>query len=311
MEEKYLNFNLKVKNLFIGLCTGIAGLPTVLRELAYRVKWVEFNFQNSKDKIVKPELIFTSDKLQNTVMLESKAGGNIEKEQHDRYCDVTKDDLRERAFIEPKCLNYVDITYVVPEYVAEKASSAFDKFSVGFPLLSISLKNIGLRKNSFSNAEVTSLFKAGLSINYEEIPCHFIPFDNESPVWIVAEKIVPIVLNFLYDNKSFFTSQEILEKLIPMWSNLSNEEKREMRQKVSKVLRISAEYEFKGFIRKNINITRRTHTDTWDIEVNPLKRKPSKRVRVWKQLQNRQKLFIERLKTGKRQSIQLDFFEDL
>ena len=134
---------------------------------------------------------------------------------------------------------------------------------------------------------------------------------DETAIFFELYKRFTRIVNFLYDNKSFFTSQEILEKLIPMWSNLSNEEKREMRQKVSKVLRISAEYEFKGFIRKNINITRRTHTDTWDIEVNPLKRKPSKRVRVWKQLQNRQKLFIERLKTGKRQSIQLDFFEDL
>ncbi len=303
-----MNFNLKIKNLFIGLCTGVAGLPTSLRDLAYKVHWIEFNFQNSKGKTVKPEIIITSDTLQNTVMLESKSGGNIEKEQYERYSDVNADDLRQRAFVKAKCVTCIDISYVVPEEAADKASGAFDSLDIKCPLIEVKADCLKLKKNKFSRVELNSVFNTGISVNYEEIPCHFIPFDNETPSWIVAEKITPILLSFLFDNKSFFTVEEILEKIIPMWEQLSDEAKRELKQSVSKVLDIAAGFEFNGFIRKNRGISQRTHTETWDVEFNPLKRSPSKRSKSWRQFQSRQKSLIERLRTGKKTEIQFEMF---
>ncbi len=306
MEKEYSNFNLKIKNLFLGLCAGAAGLPKKLRELAYTIHWIELNFENSEGKTVKPELIFFSDNLQNTVMLESKSGGNIEKEQYEKYSKVTADDLRTKAYVNRNCLEYIDTTYIVPEPVTHKAGDAFDKMGITCPLISVGLDVIKLYKNTFSREELTTLFKDGLNIKYEEIPSHFIPFDVESPKWVIAEKIVPIILAFLYENKSFFTTKDILEKIIPAWGSLGPAEQGDIEKKASEILRIAVTHEFKGFIYKNREITQRTRTVTWNVETNPLRKNPSKRSQAWKQLQNMQKAFIERLQKDKGQ---LDLFE--
>ncbi len=311
MEEQYLNFNLKVKNLFIALCRGVAGIPPVLRELDYTVIWIEHRFQNSKGDIVKPEMILSSNQLEHTMLLESKAGGNIEMEQYQRYKDVTKEDLIERAYISRNSVQKIDVTYVVPKSAVEKASNAFDELSIKNPLVSVSQDKVWLDKNEFSATKLNMQFRNGINVIYDEIPLHFIPFDNESPEWIVAEKIFPIIFKFLCDNLYIFTGEKILGEVVPMWRELGALEQREVRKLITKVLTSASKYEFKGFMRQKRDISRSTHIETWEIIKNPLRLVPSKHGRAWKQLQNLQSRFLERLRTGKGQPIQPNLFDYL
>ena len=130
MEKKYSNFNLKIKNLFIAFCRGVAGIPPVLRDLAYTVEWIEHQFQNSKNKTVKPEMILCSSEHGHTILLESKSGGNIDKDQYDRYKDVTDTDLRERAYLRPKCVENIDIAYTISEETIDKVGDTFTELKI-------------------------------------------------------------------------------------------------------------------------------------------------------------------------------------
>jgi hypothetical protein len=96
-----------------------------------------------------------------------------------------------------------------------------------------------------------------------------------------------------------------------MWRELGATEQKEMKKLILEVLRSATKYELKGFIKQKKQIERVTHTYTWEIIKNPLRRVASKRSRAWKQLQNLQNNFLERLRTGKGKPIQLELFDDL
>ena len=311
MEKKYSNFNLKIKNLFIAFCRGVAGIQPILRDLSYTVEWIEHQFQNSRNRTVKPEMILSSNELEHTILLESKLGGNIDKEQYDRYKDITNVDLKERAYLNARCVENIDITYVIPEEVIDKAADAFNELAIDSALVSIGETKTKLYKNDFKIEKLNLVFRTGIDVNYDEIPTNFIPFDVESSEWFIAEKIFPIILSFLFENKSSFTDEDILREIIPLWSDIGSNEKGEMRKKILKVLRSASKYEFKEFIKQNKDISRVTHTNTWIIIKNPLQRLPSKRSMAWRQLKNLQLNFLERLKTGRGLPIQTSLFDDL
>jgi hypothetical protein len=101
MANQSSDFNLKMLNLWIGLCRGEAGLPLDIRHLGYKHKWIELRFLNSHGEDVKPELIIASDRIGHTVLLEWKAGANTEQDQLRRYSGVDQQDLVQKVALTP------------------------------------------------------------------------------------------------------------------------------------------------------------------------------------------------------------------
>ncbi len=106
-----MRFNLKMLNLWIGLCRGVAGLPDALRKLGYEDKWIEYTFANQDIEKVCPDLIVASEQLGHTILLEFKSGANTEPDQLRRYSRVTQENLV-TAFISREAARNHDVSIV-------------------------------------------------------------------------------------------------------------------------------------------------------------------------------------------------------
>ncbi len=214
------NFNVKIINLFIALCQGCDGIIPILRNHGYSIIWIEYPFNNTNNNTVKPEIIIGSSITKNTVLIESKSGGNIEYKQYENYMAVNSEDLTQRAFIDKEKTALIDIIYVIPTECLKKTSLAFETHDIGTPLISISSDKIKREMNSFNCKELNDITDTDIDIIYSEIPMQFYPFDSESEEWLIAEKTFQIVITFFIRNKSYFTVIDILRELFTHWDDI-------------------------------------------------------------------------------------------
>jgi len=81
-------------NGMIGLCTKTRGWPSTLKDLGYKVEYIEPTFINSEGKKVNPDILFTSNKLIHALITECKGGISVEDEQLEKYSKITVDTVR-------------------------------------------------------------------------------------------------------------------------------------------------------------------------------------------------------------------------
>lgn len=300
------DINLKLLNMVIGLCKGVAGLPKDLLKLGYNVHYIEHEFRNSKNESVKPEIIIQSSHCKNTLLFEFKTGGSVDVDQLQRYSRVTQQDIQQRAYVDPQCLNTFDVVYLCLSDHLQTIRQTLETLEFKPPLLSYDRSTIKLVLHSFKDQSIGLLFKKGLPVKFEIIPSSFIPFHRASKDWVFAEAIIPRIIRYMYDNQSRIVSGSLYKGLIPEWDNLGASEQSYYGDKIRDVLNLACTHDFKGYIKRSKaqSAVTRGGQKVWEIVNNPLIVQPDKRRGGFRKLQTLQRRFIQFLKTGERPLLQ-------
>ncbi|MGB8991706.1 MAG: hypothetical protein WCD80_06590 [Desulfobaccales bacterium] len=289
-----MNFNLLMLNLFIGMCRGSYGLPKDLKNLGYVDKWIEYKFNNQDLDIVHPDLIISSEKNKHTILIEFKSGSNTDDDQLKRYFRLTRSDIITKAFLSPLSVNLHDIAIVGKNEHRERLKIGIEKRGYTFPLILETGKGLKLFYNQFQVSETTNIFKPLLKVNWKYIPRSFVPVNSESDLWEIAELLLPKILKYLKEKRTTIDIEEICQDCCITWDIMGKPGKDDFRSNLKKVLAKAARHEFRGIFRsggrKFINL---------EIINNPLDTDMDKLPRVFRNLREKQKKFIERLRTGK------------
>ena len=301
MEELYSSFSLKLLNLFIGLCRGAAGLPDHLRVLGYQDRGIEFRFQNAQNESVCPELILASIPTRHTILCEWKSGPNLDPKQLGRYCRVTADDLRERAFLPAPAVEAHDATVVGAEEHAERLLLGIDKASCDLPLLLVTAGAITLRRGHFARQQVTDVFRPGMKVDMTTSPMAFVPFDRESPDWVIAHHCFGQIVSYMAGGESEVLLGRLVADVCPVWSKIGGRSRSELEERIKRVVIEAARNELDAYLRRNRGLEGRTHTPTWDITNNPLHLATDKRTTEWRRVKRKVQQFVESLRSGNRQ----------
>ncbi len=285
-------------NLVVGMCRGDPSLPSIFRELGYQDRWVELEFANSFGRRVRPEIIICSESQAHTVMWEWKSGGNVDQEQMQRYDAVTLEDLRERAMVPAAAVQRSDVAVVVPETKMADAARVLDQWGFRFPVIAKRAEGLSLEWHSFAVAELSSAFRPVLVVNFPHQPLHYVPFDLDSPDWVLGDRAAQQLLVYMSTREPRLLLDRLAEDIVPAWPALSAEMKNHYRDKLRDRVVDMARNEFQPYLSRNKPSEGRTHTPTWDIANNPLGVSTDKRGSVYRDLQKRAKVLVERLRTG-------------
>lgn len=292
-------FNLTLLNLFIGLCKGTIGLPTVLRQQGYEALWIEYKFSNSLNQDVVPELILASEPRAHSLLFEWKSGANLDHDQLERYSHVTTEDLRTRAWLRGRSADHFDVTVVAKGENIERILIGIRSGPYTFPVLMVAGNKILLKENLFTCQELNQIFGAGLEIDWDTVPMSYVPFDRESPLWMLAEKVIPKILEYMVRREPRISLDDIACDVVPTWKILGQNCQREMRARIAEVIRQAEQHEFRDYLRYNRDM-RGNYGQTWEITNNPRDLRADKRYAAWRKLQTLQKEFLEALRTGRR-----------
>ena len=285
-------------NLFIGLCRGARGLPIVLNQQGYTDFWIEYKFSNSLNQDVVPELILASELKAHSLLFEWKSGANLDHDQLERYSHVTTDDLRMRAMLRGRSADHFDVTVVAKGENIERILIGIRSGPYTFPVLIVAGSKILLRENSFACQELNQIFGAGLEIDWDIVPMSYFPFDRESPLWMLAEKIIPMILEYMVRREPRISLDNIARDVVPTWTILGQGYRSEMKTKIAEVIRQAEQYEFRDYLRYNRDMLG-SFGHTWEITNNPRDLR-DKRHTAWRKLQSLQRNFLEALRTGRR-----------
>ena len=290
MESKFSNFNLTMLNLWIGLCRGVAGLPKALRKLDYKDKWIEWKFTNQDREVVLPDLLIASEKMGHTLLLEFKSGANTEPDQLNRYSRVTQDDLRRKAFISLEATLYHDVSIVGKNEHGERLRMGITGGDHQFPLLLVDEDGLLLGYGNFQLSELDSLFSPRLDIDWEQVPYGFVPVNEDSKPWEIAEVVMPIVLRYMTERRPSARVPDICQDICTTWGIMGTPARDQTKSKVRNVLHEAARQHFKPYLRWVKPM------DGVEIVANPLDLKPDKRTTEYRKLRRAQEHFIEDLR---------------
>lgn len=301
MGDPYLNFNLTMLNLWVGMCRGVAGIPNDLKRLGYADKWIEHRFANQDLKPVHPDLIISSDRINNTLLLEFKSGANIEEDQLRGYTRVTQNDLIEKAFLSRDATNSHDVTVIGLIEFGDRLRIGIDKVDHSFPLLLKDNDGLSLDYNKFSIPELNRIFSPRIKINWDRVPTRFVPLDYQSEPWEVAEVIMPKILEYMTERRPRVIISKICQDICITWDIMGKPGRDEFISNIRKVLQEASRSNFNAFLRWNGKL------DSLEIVANPLDINAAKRTSAYRKLRTAQKDFIDRLKTGRDSTGQLKF----
>jgi hypothetical protein len=306
-ESSDSGFGLAMLNLWIGLCRGVGGLPKDVHHLGFRDKEIEFSFKNASNETIKPELIICSQKLEHTLLLEWKSGKNTEVDQLDRYSRVVPPDIRARVPSGGACKGH-DVVIIAKIEHRDSIAIGIDK-KHKFPLLCVESDGISLNVNRFSHAVINPVFAPKLKIDFTRRPSSFIPFDATSPEWMIATEVIPQILQLMHEGETVLLLDAILPAVVDVWSHISPQDQRTLREKVERVITRAADGHFKPYLKRNRAYEAQSKGKGWDIENSPLNMSSSKRGQEFRRLQKLQKEFVEELRSG-RTGPQPDLFLD-
>lgn len=296
-------------NLFLGLCKGVAGLPRDFYHLGYSDKWIECSFTNQKGETVVPELMISSERCGHTILFEWKAGANTTEEQLRRYAGVTATDLVTKAFLTTAESSQHDVCVIGKDEHRDRLPLGVTRGGFSFPVLVVTTDGLEKVFNRFSNPDLETLFDPTYAIDFSAIPTYLFPIDKDSDLWEFAEVILPVLIEWMHAGKSRILLDEIAATVVPTWSIVDPQYRRDCASKIERVLDLAARREFKRYLRKNRQAKRKTHTATYDIVFNPVSLAPTKRYSEWRHLQRQQAAFMESLMKGITLPIQGELFE--
>jgi hypothetical protein len=297
-ENWFLDFNLKMLNLWIGLCKGDDQLPKDIRALGYKQHAIEQNIRviGAKKLLCVPELIIFSGKLGHSLICEWKSGKNLEEDQAARYLELTPDILSNRALIPKEATGSFDVMYICDRDNVERIKIGFNKCQCKFPLIVADDRGLNLELNQFKLGKLNEIFSPSLLINMSLCPTCHVPISDTSADWEVADIVIPKLIERMLKRDTMVGISSLCPSVFPLWDNMTSTARAPAQARVCQILEQAAAGEFGTFFRyrsKNAECQ-------IDINFNPVDVHGSARRGGLLRLQNAAKTFKERLVRGQK-----------
>lgn len=220
----------------MGLCKGNKNWASTLRDLQYNVEIIEQSIRTTGNgsQLVKPDVIKISKKRNHAIIIDCKSGG-LEEEQLRRYESLTKDDV----------LRWVDVPSK-EQFTFDVCIADFDtnhdkiKNNTVLPVITFNKESI-TKTNTFSESDLDRAFENPINIAGMMPTLDYYPFSelDADPVIIPRLLRMMIVLTMKRSrgghdlfNQEIFSTDEILEKIHPLWQALSQEHKETLRKRI-------------------------------------------------------------------------------
>ena len=229
-----LSLNLRLLNLFLGMCKGVAGLPPDLHRLGFRERAIELTFQNANNDAVVPELIIASRAVHHSILFEWKEGANTEADQLRRYSGVTQADLTQRAMLAADECGAHDVSIIGLEQFRERIARGVDDGGYPFPVLMVTDAGLELIRNAFSVAATDRAFRPALNFDWNRVPTSFFPVDGDSDAWEYAEQILPYLLTQMETGATRIQANDVARKIIPLWDTANTNFRERVEQRLSR-----------------------------------------------------------------------------
>ncbi|HXK39514.1 MAG TPA: hypothetical protein VJ837_01660, partial [Candidatus Paceibacterota bacterium] len=223
-----------------------------------------------------------------------------DSEQLARYESVTSEDLRQRARVPTRAWATHDVVVVGLQEHEERLTIGITAGGHSFPLVLAFPDGLALRLNSFRVGELNDGLAPKLLIDMSRAPMSFVPFERGSPLWMVAETIIPRLLKHMLNRSSRVDAAALAADAVPTWPIMSPQQKNEIAKAVRDVLIEAEKVRFARFIK------RRGNSPEWDIVENPLDLETDKRSREYRNLRKAHENLLSDLRAGVRPSKQLD-----
>jgi hypothetical protein len=239
-----LHFNLRFLNVWIGLCRGDAELPQDLRMLGYEDQAIEKEFRNEAGALVCPEVLTQSEQERHTILIESKAGSNLDVDQLSRYAGVTANDLVSRAFVPNVCAEAHDTVMVGQARHADELIKALENSGHSMPFLAVTDSGIALKANGFQRQAIEDAFTPELEIPWDQAPMMFVPIDSDSLDWEVADAIVPLTLAHMGNRVPLVTMGQLAQEACFLtWGAMGRAGKGGIKSQVTEIIKNAADEE--------------------------------------------------------------------
>lgn len=241
-----MSLNLRLLNLFLGMCKGAVGLPTNLRQLGDRETGIEMPFQNAGSEAVVPELIISSRNVHHSLLFEWKEGGNTEADQLRRYNGIIQQDLTQRAMLAADECATFNVTVIGVHEFRDRIALGVDNGGYTFPVLIVTDAGIELIRHGFAEPQTDAVFRPLLNINWDNAPTSFSPVDGSSELWEYAEQIIPFLLTRMEAGDTRIVAEDVAHHIIPLWDTANQNFSQQVAAKIVAVLTYASQNATQG-----------------------------------------------------------------
>jgi hypothetical protein len=284
-------FSRQVLNLMIGMCRGVPGIPRGLADLGYEDRWIDHKFRNQDGDIAHPDLLVSSRRMANTLLIELKSGANVEVDQLKRDSRVRSDDLVRGAFIDREASQTSDLLVVGQSVNVDRLQLGIDEASVATALVCTTDEGLELRSGRFTRPELETMLRPRLDIMWDRVPTYFVPIDAECEDWEIAEQLGPALLVRMQRREPSFGIDDLCRDVFELtWSILGRPAKDALRARFRIILRLAVDGPFGPFVRLNRDLIR--------VIDNPLPWGTAKATRAYRHLTDAQTALVASLQPG-------------
>jgi hypothetical protein len=243
------DFSILFLNLFIGLSKNSRILSEYSKkfsqDLGYNLHAIEHSFAIKAGRNIKPELVLTSAKLKNTLLLEwtlqKDAGGK--RDQLNRYKAVTIKDLSDSTLAVPsEIAQNVDFSIFVNDTNHAAFKKYFEDNKIDFPLSVLELKDSGACElykiaNTYNEQNTEKFFESRLS--FERIPKGYakFSFDTNLAEKDIAKHVAINLQSFIVKEEKTFTNEVFCREMVgSVWNFIGQENKKLILQRTKEIL---------------------------------------------------------------------------
>ena len=289
-----MHFNLRLLNVFIGLCRGDPNLPRDLQALGYEDRAIEKQFRTQTGDTVHPEIVLSSAQERHSILLETKSGKNLDADQLQRYAGVTTEDLVQRVPVEPSAAESHDVALLGASEHETDLASQLETLGHQMPLLVATDTGIRLVANLFARDPISEVFAPELLIDWGSSPLGYVPVDGDSTDADVAEVVVPIIVAQMASCVAEVNTEQICVEICrTTWGSMGGPGKNAIKAKVKAALQTAASGELSPWLE-----FRPQGNGSVSIRNNPYRAAPRDRTNGLQQLQQRQTHLLDRLRAG-------------
>lgn len=210
---------LRVVNGVIGMSVGVPGWPSVLRDQGFNLVALEQDVSvrvGRKGVLVRPEAIFFSQAVNQTVVVEAKSA-TLKEKQAAGYYAMTGDDLVNMGILPAgtDTVGHVVVPiYFTPfghaEELANTLATVNSREGFDLPLISYSNHDMHLVTGAVRNSHLHTAFDGYLSIKEQYWPSVFVPFDSESAAFELSGVVIQeLLMCLMSDSVDRFTAREL------------------------------------------------------------------------------------------------------
>ncbi len=233
-------------NYVIGMCKADKHWVTTLKDWGYEVQIIEQKMHTEKgDFIVKPDIVSASNILLHALVFELKGGASIDREQMERYSNLSPSDLRWVTVYDKANLR-MDVCYCD----FEDNHTSIKLVNNLFPTLVFNDTSL-TKEGTFKLDKLNEVFKEPISLEGKLQTYSYYPFSDEDDQAYIAIHVIRTIVSILQKNNKLMQDNNIDElknnlvtfddiiatKFNYIWNVLSDEHKKALKLKIGEVTR--------------------------------------------------------------------------